>query len=183
MTHRRYAMGLVVLALGCAQEPGRLDGVELISTHAVEFGWDSAFNDPDDGLVSLVPLDVLALDGLTGEPLADVWVVWRSDQAMFADPAAVLVGDMDCDVCVWDAYGDAFVEVEDGSVQVPFATRTDLDGIARVYAVVDAVKRDHQGFLPLEVEVELADPAESEADPWPSSVSAGRVQVLSLLPR
>lgn len=158
---RRSAMPVVLsLTLGvaaCAPEAGEAD---VLAPGDVEFRWDPVFNEIDDGAAAIIPLDVMVFDDLTGEPLADVAVTWHADAAAFAEADAVMVGDADCESCIYDAWRDTFVEIVDGEggnegdTVVPLRTRTDADGLSRVYAVVDAVDVDPaEGFLPVRVDV------------------------------
>lgn len=166
---------LTILATGCVPEGGDVD---VLATGDVEFRWDPLFNEVDDGAAALIPLDVMVFDDLTGEPLAGVLVSWRADAAAFADADAVMVGEPECEACVYDAWRDAWVELVDGTdgeasweldaAVVPLHTRTDADGLSRVYAVVDAVDADRDGaFLPVHVDVQ----------------AMGQERVFDLLPR
>jgi len=148
---------LAIVATGCAPD----GGVDVLATGDVEFRWDPQFNELDDGAAAIIPLDVMVFDDLTGEPLAGVAVTWHADAAAFADADAVMVGDADCDDCVYDVWRDSYVELigsgfDEGldAAVVPMRTRTDADGLSRVYAVVDAVDADPaEGFLPVRVDV------------------------------
>lgn len=76
----------------CGADPGL---PELLLPQEVHVGWESAYNGVDDGLGALVPVDVMAYDGATGEPLADVPIeVYTDDAAAVPMPVeAVLVMD------------------------------------------------------------------------------------------
>jgi hypothetical protein len=74
----------------CGTDPGE---PELLLPQEVHVAWEGAYNGVDDGLGVLVPVDVMAYDGATGEPLADVPVeVYTDDAAAIPVPVeAVLV--------------------------------------------------------------------------------------------
>lgn len=157
-------VAFAVAASGC----GREEVVEVYAPGDVEFRWNTAFNESDDGLTAVIPLDVLVFDEVTGAPLADVAVIWSSDGAAFADADGLRAADDRCDACVWDAWRDTFVEVLPGALALPFAARTDADGLSRVHIVVDRVEPfPGGGFLPIRVDI----------------TAAGRVRSLDLFPR
>ncbi len=178
---RGSLIGVVLAAAGCVSDADR---PEVYTPGDIEFRWDDAFNDLDDGLAAYIPLDVMVLDPSLGLPLAGVPVTWVATDAAFADPSALRVGDAACVTCTWDAWRDTFVEVSDGEdgdevAVVPFRSRTDDDGIARVYAVVDTVDEDELGFVPVRIGVHVGAMGASHDQ----VLDAASVRVLDLLPR
>lgn len=151
---------LALLAGACV--PSEEDGVQLLVPADLEFSWNDAYDAPDDGLAAVLPLDVMVYDAVTGEALAGVEVTLSSDVVSFVEAEAILRADLDCDDCVWDAWRDAYVELDHEAVTTPLVVTTDASGLARAHAVVDAIDGE-----PVEVQVELG----------------RRVETLNLLPR
>ncbi|MEQ1505165.1 MAG: hypothetical protein ABMB14_23220 [Myxococcota bacterium] len=150
------SLALLVVA-ACGEEPDF--AAELLPPDDVSVTWEAAYNGTNDGLGALVPLDVMAYDGATGEPLGDVSIEVWVDDADHADANAdgpgatplpvdaVLVIDPDeaeaDDLIAWDAAHDQFVAVdldrsEAGTRADGVILHTDSGGIARLYLFVDA---------------------------------------------
>lgn len=156
MTRRLHHLLMPVL-LGAAACGTETAGVQVLVPGDVEFTWNDAYNDSDDGLTAVLPLDVLVYDAATGEGLADVELELASDDVFFVAADRVASGDEGCDLCLWDAYRDEYVDVDLDALDVPLWVRTDARGLARVYAVVDSLVVDDRGFLPATVAVTLGD--------------------------
>lgn len=133
---RRAVPLLLPLVVGCfdARPPA-----QVLVPAAVDFPWDPAWDGEDDGVSAIVPLDVMVYDPASGEPIAGAAVDLRSDVALFVGPDEILPAEDGCDDCVWDAWSDQAVRVLSAPQGSPVRVRTDADGIARVYAVVDGV--------------------------------------------
>lgn len=168
-TSARSTAALALLVGACAPDPsGARTG--LLLPDAVEIRWEGAYNERNDGLGALVPVDVMVYDGGTGEAVPDVTMhVWTDDAAAMpvaadavtvlpdaeetlpeADPFAVGAA-----VESWDAAHDQFVALRPAS---GLDLRTDGDGIARLYVFVDAFPRGATGgYDPIRVIVATAD--------------------------
>jgi hypothetical protein len=170
--HSPAAPALLALALAaCAPESEDRSG--LLLPDAVEIRWEGEYNGVDDGLGALVPVDVMAYDGLTGEPRPDVLVhVWTDDDAaapIAVDAVTVLTDlpeslpDAAPAAETWDAAHDRFVVLHtegtgDGSSRpADLDLRTDADGIARLYLFVDAFPTVDRAFGPIRVMVAAGD--------------------------
>jgi hypothetical protein len=110
----------------------------LLLPDGIEVAWEEAYNLEGDGLGALVPVDVMAYDGATGEPLSDVELaMWTEDDGAWPVPAegVVLVGPDDTagpelgGSAFWDASRDQFVMLE--LADDPVALATDSSGLAR----------------------------------------------------
>jgi hypothetical protein len=163
--HRLRRAGTPVLALllaACDAEP--IGEPELLLPDLVSVAWEDEYNQQNDGLGALVPVDVMVYDGASGEPLRDVEVqVWTDDVAAWPTSAegVIVVSPSDPTLFtstflhVWDAARDQFVAFEpvDG-----IDLRTDDGGIARLYVYVDAFPEDDgesAGFGPIRVVVTM----------------------------
>ena len=151
MNTRPHTLALLVLASGMAACTSEHGGVELLVPADVEFTWDGAYNDTVDGLAAILPLDVMVYDAVTGEPVAGAAVELSSDHAAFVLAEDVWSGEAGCIDCMWDAYRDEYVELAPDAAASPFLAHTDAVGLARVYAVVDAVPERAQGFDAVQV--------------------------------
>ncbi len=139
---KRLAL-LTFLLAGCAAEEAST-GVQLLIPDQVAVDWDESFDGAADGLVALVPVDVMVYDGDTGQPVHNAPLVLRGldpgvalvpvDDVLSADP------DLDEEV-LWDAWRDRYVQLEAGAADV-LDTRTDDTGLARVYVLVDRFGQD-----------------------------------------
>ena len=138
---------------------------QLLVPDDVEVHWDRSFNGVDDGVVALVPVDLMIYDRTTGEPLADVVidVTALSAEAGLIEPDAVLRVDPEIQDGEWllDAWRDRWFEFVDadlgpaGSLRV----RTDAWGLARVYVYADAFPAasaaDDGVFAPIPIVVSM----------------------------
>lgn len=146
---------LAALAVGCAPA-GAPPGLFVPDT--VELRWDDAWNAGQDGMVTLVPVDVMAYDAGTGAPLAGRRVSLdraRLSRLEDADVDALPVGAVHWrgaldgaeardgeDAVWWDARRDAFFELDAGAEPAgpgPLEVATDHTGVARFYLLVDAL--------------------------------------------
>ncbi|MCB9665628.1 MAG: hypothetical protein H6732_16080 [Alphaproteobacteria bacterium] len=153
-------VALSAAAGGCA--PSDPAGVRLLVPADVEFSWKTAYNDEGDGLAAILPVDVMVYEGVSGVPVGGSWVELWSEGATLVPTDRVEPGDMWCARCLWDAYRDEFVELPDDGAPAgrttevaPLLVETDAAGLARVYAVVDAVGVGAEGFEPVRVHVAL----------------------------
>ena len=149
----------LLFAAACAEEGS---DPQLLLPDAVAVAWEPAYDAQGDGLGALVPVDVMAYDGASGEPLGDVelllWtndgVAWpvASDQVFVVDPDA-------CPRCelLWDARRDQFLDLVPVVDTLPLST--DADGLARIYVYVDAFPASEDGdeFASLPVVVSMGD--------------------------
>jgi len=114
---------------------------ELLVPHETPVHWAEALDEPDDDQGALVPVDVMAYDSRTGEPLPGVEItVWADADTAWPVPleAIVVVDDPDgCDCeSWWDAERDEFIEAF--PYQSQLTSLTDDDGLVRFYVFVDA---------------------------------------------
>ncbi|MEM6930544.1 MAG: hypothetical protein AAF602_26640 [Myxococcota bacterium] len=129
--------GIAALSIGC-DDPS---SVELLVPDEAPVSWAEAYDAPDDGLGALVPVDVMAYDSESGEPLPGVEItVWTDADTAWPVPTEALVvvepdGCSDCEVW-WDAERDEFIEALEHTPQVTHFT--DDDGLVRLYLFVDA---------------------------------------------
>lgn len=156
MTRFAPALLFVGVALGgCGQEPVASGGAQLLLPEEVEFHWNDAYNGDGDALAALVPFDVMVYDGESGEPIGWAAVEVSGEHAKLV--AAEWVQEawvQDCGDCrrLWDVWRDDHVDL----VAEPESTltlSTDADGLVRVYAIVDSLPTDDEGFLPARVTV------------------------------
>jgi len=136
---------LTVVLVGCAVEMDET-GPQLLVPDMVAVDWDSSLDGVDDGLVALVPVDVMVYDSQSGDPLESV------DIELFgAAPDTLLVGVEDVFAAqavddlyswddpglMWDAWRDRYVSLSEGVPTERLVVSTDATGLARVYVVVD----------------------------------------------
>lgn len=157
------------LASACAFDDadGIGTGDTLLVPSDIELHWDGAFNATRDGLGAVVPVDVMVYDGATGEPREGVFVELSTsaDSYLLRDGELARIDPETCQDCAldrvfWDAWHDAYyvleVDLDVGRTRV----RTDDEGIARVFVLVDAMslgfEEDAPAFAPVEVQVETA---------------------------
>lgn len=175
---------VATFAAGCGVDALSVGGSEVLIPDQVPVVWDVAYNGVGDGLGALVPVDVMAYDGATGEPLPGLEVhVWTADDAATPIPpngVVVLDGEIDLASTLvseaidpwaakpvgppefefWDALHDQFVAVAFGGVD--FDLRTDEGGVARLYLFVDAFREREPGekeggLAPIQVVVAVGD--------------------------
>jgi hypothetical protein len=132
----RLVVPTVVLLVGAAcvdeEEP------RLLLPDGIDVAWEDAYNLEGDGLGALVPVDVMAYDGASGEPLAGVeLLVWTDgDGAVPVPTDGVWLVDPDEEPAFWDASRDQFVMLE--LAGDPLSLETDASGFARAYVYVDS---------------------------------------------
>jgi hypothetical protein len=128
----------------------------LFVPDSIDVFWNEAWNDDEDGLAMLVPVDVMAYDAATGAPIADLVVSLEGVRDDATDIEILAVDDVVWwtsadsrrtgraapEESWWDARRDAFFELsEEGAGAVP----TDLEGVARFYLLVDTLPTfDHE---------------------------------------
>lgn len=128
--------GIAVASTGCDDpRPAELLVPEEIDVHETELA-----DEPDLRHGALVPVDVMAYDSATGEPLAGLEVtVWTEADTAWPVPveAVVFVDPDDCIDCEpwWDSERDEFVEAL--PYQPELTTFSDEDGLVRLYMFVD----------------------------------------------
>ena len=143
---------LTVVLVGCAVEESA-SGPQLLIPDTITVDWDESLNDVDDGLVALVPVDVMVYDAQSGEPLNNVEVELGGSA-----PDTLLVSAVDVqpihqydaasvpsDELTWDAWRDRYVDLSEVEMGDRLAVRTDDTGLARVYVLVDRFVMDRTG--------------------------------------
>lgn len=147
---------MAALAAGCGTS-----SAELIVSYDSPPAWPEAYEAPGDGLGALVPVDVMAYDSETGEPLPNVKVtVWVEDDTLWPVPseALVIVDPDECPDCEpwWDAQRDEFIE--ELPYRASLSRYTDEDGLVSLYVFVDAFPgpdADYGNFEDLAVSVSM----------------------------
>lgn len=152
---------LSVLAAACATDPDELATETLLVPASVELHWSEAFNGEDDGLGAVVPVDVMVYDSLSGEPRSGVEIELRTPSGAFAlrEGDLVRVDPESCATCelFWDAWRDQYFvllgdPLDDGVTRL----RTDDEGLARAFVMVDSFDHAPGGFVPAQVRVSSA---------------------------
>jgi hypothetical protein len=158
--NRLLALPLVLWFGGCAADVADPYGAQVLMPVDVDFSWNEAYNGHADGLVAVIPLDLMVYDGASGEPLyAEIEL--GSAGARFLDPLVVGAGGSDCVDCAWDAVRDEYVEFPPHAAGATITVETDGDGLARTYAVIDSMSRgEGGGFDPVQVSVALGEQRE-----------------------
>lgn len=144
MTKPLLSIGLFSIAIlsGGCDDPS---SAELLVPGPTPVRWADAWDETDDGLGALVPVDVMAYDSATGEPLPNIEItVWTEAETVWPVPVEALVvadpeGCPECDVW-WDAERDEFIEALPYHAEVTLLT--DDDGLVRLYVFVDAFPED-----------------------------------------
>lgn len=116
---------------------GRIEP-QLLVPADLEVPWDVSFDGVGDGLVAVLPVDVMLYDANTGDPLADVAV-----EVSVPNGEAGLVGENDVVIAapeqaVWDARRDRWVALATDRLAASGSYRTDATGLVRLNVVVDA---------------------------------------------
>lgn len=153
--------GLFLGLVGCVGGEAP-HGPELLVPEDVELRWDDAFNGVGDGRAALVPVDVMAYDGDSGDPLGAVSIDMLAGEGAELLPAdAITAVDPDDDLAdleVYDAWEDRYVAIDPDA---PSLSRigTDAWGLARVYVLIDAFPADAEGngFAPVPVVVSMGE--------------------------
>jgi len=159
-------VALVASACGFEEADGfGTSGETMLVPDDFELHWDESYNAVDDGLGAVVPVDVMVYDGATGEPRQGVSV----DVAVQADTYLLTEGELtpvDPESCVdcalfWDSWRDQYyaleVDLAVGPGAAQMTVRTDEEGIARVFVLVDAMNTMDGDFAPVAVQVETRD--------------------------
>lgn len=143
----------IVASSGCVDDGVAPEGARLLLPDAVRVTWDDAFNGVDDGLGTLVPVDLMVYDGATGEPLelVDIRFAALAPAAEILAPSDIDLASGACRTCVWDAGRDRYLGWRVGTS----SAQTDDDGLARVYVWVDAFPSRDGVLAPVEVAVDL----------------------------
>lgn len=122
----------------------------LLVPEEVELHWDQAFNGDEDGLVAIVPIDVMVFDAESAEPIsaAEIEVTALGDGYGLVPAGAIRTVDGDCAVCepLWDAHRDRYVSIEEEPATTLRRT-TDRDGLVRLHVVVDSVDGEEASGL------------------------------------
>lgn len=133
--HSRVLLVAGLTAAACTDA----GGVDLLVPDDVVFAWHAAYDEPDDRLVAVLPLDVMVYDPATGLPAVGQRVRFVGARAglvpvEWLDDAAVT-----CDGCAWDAYRDEVLDLDPVVAVEALEVEVDAAGLARVYAVVDSL--------------------------------------------
>ena len=153
MISRHSKILVAALALtACGQEE------QILLPDNIDVHWDASFNGLDDHLGAVVPVDVMAYDAASGEPLVGVELELTVDHAntyllKSSDASPVVAACSDCDV-LWDAYRDEYYEMQTELTeeQANIRLETDEDGVAHFYVVVDAFAVSNDSFLSVRVQ-------------------------------
>lgn len=139
-------MPLFALLGACATD-GDLarGGATVLMPPEVEFQWNEAYNQAEEGIVSILTVDVMVYDGLSGEALPQWPVELEVDSAILALPEDLERSDELCDWCVWDAERDRYVSFDE-SLDSQLTVTTDEAGIARVVVIVDELGFEGEDF-------------------------------------
>lgn len=150
-------LSFALFAAACVEE----EQPALLLPHGIEVAWEDAYNQEDDGLGALVPVDAMVYDGATGEALGNMpLVVWTDHEGAWPVPGeGVLLVDPELESAFWDASSDQFVRLELG--EDPLSLVTDATGLARGYLYVDSFG-PALPYEPIDVFVSMDD-ADAEA--------------------
>jgi hypothetical protein len=135
----------------------------LLLPDGIDVAWEDAYNQDGDGLGALVPVDVMAYDGASGEPLAGVeLLVWTDEDGAWPVPTeGVWLVDPDAEPAFWDASRDQFVMLE--LADDPLTLETDASGLARAYVYVDSFPTVADGFAAISAVVGFGADASEDA--------------------
>ena len=165
----KHPLALALFAVssqaGCAFEEDA-GGPVLLVPEDIALHWDAAFDQQDDGRAALVPVDVMAYDGTTGEPLAFVDIEVESlavDVGLVLSDAVIPLESWEIDgsdpaVFTWDIWRDRYFALEPADLWPVSAVRvqTDASGLARVFVFADGFERDENGaFAPAPIVVSM----------------------------
>lgn len=158
LNRNAIATSLLLVSSGCLEATVE---TQLLVPDEVSLYWDGAFNQADDGLGAVIPVDLMVYEAESGEPVGgtplDISV--ELGAAMPLAPEAVVAEEFDTcesDWCVWDAWQDRYVLLdEDGEASSALSVMTDRDGLARVYIYVDSFPESDADFEPLPVLVSM----------------------------
>lgn len=148
----RFAL-LATVLVGCTVEES-VSGPQLLVPDEVLVDWDVSLNGVDDGLVALVPVDVMVYDSQSGEPLYGMQLDLVGDApdtllvaADDVQPAATIDGESLSDIAdtTWDAWRDRYVSLDPSTLTEHLTVQTDATGLARVYVLIDRFADDPSG--------------------------------------
>jgi hypothetical protein len=156
---RTHAIAALALAAsGCALDADDPGAETLLVPTSLELHWSEAFNGLDDGLGAVVPVDVMVYDSATGEPRGGAAIEVHPPRGV----TVLTEGDLariepeSCEDCAlfWDAYRDQYylVLVDPAELGV-VRLRTDSQGLARAFLVVDMFEPRAGEFAPSRVHV------------------------------
>ena len=178
----------LTLSLGCLSDLGHQAPYDysLETSGTVTLTWDDSYNDYDDGLGALVPIDVLVIDD-NGFPAPDIRVEFTSgSNGVYLLPEAAIqeveppdpqaagsnctpgAEDYDIENCAWyDSDSERYFELSTsytGEYKPNYAlAASDEFGTVRMWAYVDALGTTGDGdtiggFQPATVTVSLGHP-------------------------
>ena len=160
LNRNAIAIALPLVASGCLDSAVE---TQLLVPDEVSLYWDGAFNQVDDGLGAVIPVDLMVYESESGEPVGGTALDLSIDRGVAAAlaPEAVVpqgVDSCESDWCVWDAWQDRYVLLdEDGGGTDSLSVTTDRDGLARVYIYVDSFPESDADFEPLPVLVSMGE--------------------------
>lgn len=155
---RLATIAALLLLGGCALDEGDGFGDTLLVPVDVELHWDAAFNEVDDGLGAVVPVDLMVYESTSGAPREGVELIVHppADAAVLRDADLTPVAPEDCRDCTlfWDAWRDRYYAVDtEPAFAEPVRVSTGPEGLARVHLLVEAFRADGGGFEPADVQV------------------------------
>lgn len=143
MNLRRWIpIAAAIPLMACVDDGSAPEGAQLLAPERVEVNWDAAFDEIEDGVGAMVPVDLMVYEGATGEPLEGIDLAFERTNLDLVEASAIEVLSSDCSDCVWDAMRDRYVDWPASTL----ATQTDADGLARVYVWVDSFAGDAPFF-------------------------------------
>lgn len=173
----------LTLSLGCLSDLGHRapSGYTMEVGGSVTLVWDSSYNDYDDGLGALVPIDVMVMDN-DGNPAPDIRVEFiTGSSGVYLLPEAAIqevdppnpeaegsnctpgAEDYDIETCAWyDSDNERYFELSTsytGDYKPNYAiAASDEFGTVRMWAYVDALGTtgdESSSFLPTGITVSL----------------------------
>ena len=160
LNRNAIATAMLLAASGCLDAAVE---TQLLVPDEVSLYWDGAFNEVEDGLGAVIPVDLMVYESESGEPVGGTPLELSIDRgvATALGPEAVVPQGVDAcesDWCVWDAWQDRYVLLdEDGRETDALSVTTDRDGLARVYIYVDSFPASGADFEPLPVLVSMGE--------------------------
>jgi len=138
-------------------------GPELMVPDVVSLQWSDAYDGTDDGLGSVVPVDVMVYDSASGEPQAGVALtVTAEHDGTWVLPAGALVPEEHGQgTTLWDARHDRYLTLQldiDDTLVGARQVVTNADGVARVLLFVDALPGGPRDFDDVAVVISAASP-------------------------
>lgn len=149
---------LVLGGVACALDSDEVSVDTLLVPTSVELHWSETFNAFDDGLGAVIPVDIMVYDSLSGEPRSAVELEIRTPPGVAAltDGELVRLAPEWCDDCslFWDAYRDRYYALLVDPIDAERTPlRTDNEGLARVFLLVDSLEPQGLSFDPAQVRV------------------------------